>query len=174
MNYDMPFPNNTVLRINLAWINNLQEFQNILDKHKEYSFFVDLPIKRVKPPNNKYAIEDLVPILENYPNIKYFAISNVESFEDIESYLKIIPTNITIVPKIESPDGITNIKNILKDLPYNKKIIMLDHDDLFSNLTKRNEPASNFNDWVTKLVNYCNEDNILLLRTRGVIFSDTL
>jgi len=174
MNYDMPFPNDAILRINLAWINNLKEFENILEKYDKYSFFIDLPIKRIKPPNNKYAIKDIIPILKKYSNIKYFAISNVESFEDIEMYVNILPKHITIVPKIESPDGITNIENILKKLPDNKKIIMLDHDDLFSNLTKRNEPASNFNEWVNRLNDYCNKNHIKLLRTRGVIFSDVL
>lgn len=174
MNYDMPFPANTVLRINLAWINSLEEFVVILKKHSRHSFFVDLPIKRVKPPNNKYAIEDLIPILQEFKEIRYFAISNVESSKDLEKYVNILPEHVTIVPKIESPNGITNIQNILSILPYKEKIIMLDHDDLYSNLTKNDEPTSNFKDWIQKLVEYCDKNKITLLRTRGVIFSDTL
>lgn len=170
----MPFPPNTILRINLAWINNLEEFENILKKHQQHSFFVDLPIKRVKPPNNKYEIEDLIPILEKFNEIRYFAISNVESSKDLEKYLKLLPDHTTIVPKIESPEGITNIDDILKNLPYKEKIIMLDHDDLYSNLAKKNEPTSNFKEWIEKLVEFCEKNNVKLLRTRGVIFSDTL
>jgi len=49
---------------------------------------------------------------------------------------------------------------------------MLDHDDLFSTLTKLAEPPSNFKNYINELVEFCKENNITLLRTIGVIFSD--
>ena len=49
---------------------------------------------------------------------------------------------------------------------------MLDHDDLFSSLVRNNEPESKFKEYVRKLIEFCNENNIILLRTVGVIFSD--
>ena len=49
---------------------------------------------------------------------------------------------------------------------------MLDHDDLFSALTRLNESQSKFRDYIDELVTFCNENNITLLRTIGVIFSD--
>ena len=58
----MDIPEDTIFRINMAWCDNTEEFENILNKYKNHDFFVDLPIKRVKPPNNKYTIEDLIPI----------------------------------------------------------------------------------------------------------------
>ena len=35
-----------------------------------------------------------------HDHIKYFAISNVESSDDLKKYVEILPNHITIVPKI--------------------------------------------------------------------------
>ena len=170
--YSVSFPNNVIYRINLAWINNVQELESLLKKHDKQKIFLDLPINRIKPPNNKYSLDDIVPILNSYENIKYFAISNVNNANDLESYNELIPKNITIVPKIESPDGISNVSEIVQAIPGQEKILMLDHDDLFSALTKLAEPPSNFKNYINELVEFCKENNITLLRTIGVIFSD--
>ena len=131
-----------------------------------------MPVNRIKPPNNKYSLDDIIPILNSYENIRYFAISNVNNGNDLESYNDLIPKNITIIPKIESPDGITNVSEIVKAIPGQEKILMLDHDDLFSTLTKLGEQPSKFKDYINELVQFCKENNITLLRTIGVIFSD--
>ena len=49
---------------------------------------------------------------------------------------------------------------------------MLDHDDLFSAIIKNNEPADVFKKYIQQLVDYCNSNKIILLRTIGVMFSD--
>ena len=170
--YSISFPNDVIYRINLAWINNLQELERLLKKHDKQKIFLDLPINRIKPPNNKYSLDDIVSILNSYENIKYFAISNVNNANDLESYNDLIPKNVTIVPKIESPDGISNVSEIVQAIPGQEKILMLDHDDLFSALTKLAEPPSNFKNYINELVEFCKENNITLLRTVGVIFSD--
>ena len=170
--YSISFPNDVIYRINLAWINNLQELERLLKKHDKQKIFLDLPINRIKPPNNKYSLDDIVSILNSYENIKYFAISNVNNANDLESYNDLIPKNVTIVPKIESPDGISNVSEIVQAIPGQEKILMLDHDDLFSALTKLAEPPSNFKNYINELVQFCKENNITLLRTIGVIFSD--
>ena len=170
--YNISFPNDVIYRINLAWINNLQELERLLKKHDKQKIFLDLPINRIKPPNNKYSLDGIVSILNSYENIKYFAISNVNNANDLEPYNDLIPKNITIVPKIESPDGISNVSEIVQAIPGQEKILMLDHDDLFSALTKLSESQSKFRDCIDELVTFCNENNITLLRTIGVIFSD--
>jgi len=170
--YSISFPNDVIYRINLAWINNLQELERLLKKHDKQKIFLDLPINRIKPPNNKYSLDGIVSILNSYENIKYFAISNVNNANDLESYNDLIPKNVTIVPKIESPDGISNVSEIVQAIPGQEKILMLDHDDLFSALTKLAEPPSNFKNYINELVEFCKENNITLLRTIGVIFSD--
>ena len=124
-NYAIPFPDDVIYRINLAWVNSIQEFQDLLKKYKNKKIFLDLPIKRVKPPNNNYSLQDIIHILQSNNNIKYFAVSNVNSKQDLEPYLDTIPETITIVPKIESPDGISNVAEIVQAIPNQKKVLML-------------------------------------------------
>ena len=171
-NHNITFSSDVIYRINLSWINNLQELEALLKKHDKQKIFLDLPVSRIKPPNNKYSLDDIIPILNSYENIRYFAISNVNNANELESYNDLIPKNITIIPKIESPDGITNVSEIVKAIPSQEKILMLDHDDLFSTLTKLGEQPSKFKDYINELVQFCKENNITLLRTIGVIFSD--
>lgn len=169
-NYDLPLPEDAVFRINLAWVSSLDELKSLLKKHKKHSIFLDLPVRRIKPPNYNYSMNDLLPILHEYQNIKYFAISNVESAEDLSKYLEIIPKDVTVVPKIENALGISNIKEITDKL-HSQKVIMLDHDDLYSSLVKSNK-FSSFKECVNELIDFCNANNITLLRTKGVIFGD--
>ena len=172
INYGIEIPDDTILRINLAWCSSVKQLKNILEEHKNNSIFIDLPIKRIKPPNNKYTLNDLISVISSYSQIKYFAISNVESASDLEDYIQNIPPNIILVPKIESPIAIQNISEIVNAIPTDKKVLMLDHDDLFSRITKNNESIDNFQSYIQKLSDYCSSNKITLLRTIGVIFSD--
>jgi len=171
-NYDLKLPKDAILRINLAWCNTLNELKVILAKNKESEFFIDLPVGRVKPPNNKYSLDDLIPIIESNKQIRYFAVSNVESKNDLQPFLDKLPDHINIVPKIESPNAILNIKEICNALKTEKKIVMLDHDDLFSSIIHKNEDKNSFQEYIKKLIDFCEKENILLLRTVGVMFSD--
>jgi len=172
INYGIEIPDDTILRINLAWCSSVKQLRSILEEHKNNSIFIDLPIKRIKPPNNKYTLNDLISVISSYSQIKYFAISNVESASDLEDYIQNIPPNIILVPKIESPIAIQNISEIVNAIPTDKKVLMLDHDDLFSRITKNNESIDNFQSYIQKLSDYCSSNKITLLRTIGVIFSD--
>ena len=171
-NYGIQVPNDTILRINLAWCSSIKQLKDILDKHKNNSIFLDLPIRRIKPPNNKYTLDDLVPVISSYNQIKYFAISNVESSADLEEYIQKIPANIILVPKIESPMAIQNVSEIVNAIPSKEKILMLDHDDLFSTIIMNKESYDVFQNYIKKLVDFCEENKIILLRTIGVMFSD--
>jgi len=170
-NYDIPLPENSIFRINLAWINTLEELRSLLKKYANNEIFLDLPIGRTKPPNNKYSFEDLISILVSNKNIKYFAISNVNSSDDIKKFIDKIPKHVSLVPKIESPEGVLNIKEITDTLG-DEKIIMLDHDDLYSNLIKKNENPEKFKDYITILTEFCQKNNVMMLRTIGVVFSN--
>jgi hypothetical protein len=171
-NYDIELPEKCVYRINLAWCNSLNELESILEKHQKHNIFLDLPISRIKPPNNKYSLEEIIPLMKKYNNVKFFAVSNVESSDDLKSFIELIPKETTIIPKIESPDAVDNIKSITDSLPNSKRIVMLDHDDLFSSLIRKNENKDQFKKYIEKLVKFCEENEIGLLRTVGVIFSD--
>ena len=59
LNQNIEFPEATVYRINLAWINSIEELEILLTKHNTQSIFLDLPKDRIKPPNNRYTLEDL-------------------------------------------------------------------------------------------------------------------
>ena len=170
--YDLSLPKDAILRINLAWCNSLDYLKSVLDTHKEFVFFIDLPVSRIKPPNNKYSLEDLIPIIESHKQIRYFAVSNVESKNDLQPFLEKLPDYINIVPKIESPNAVLNIKEICDSLKTEKKIVMLDHDDLFSSIIHSNEDKNSFQECIKMLIDFCEENDISLLRTVGVMFSD--
>ena len=170
--YNLEFPDDVVLRINLAWCNNLEELKEKLYNEKNAKFFLDLPQGRIKPPNNKYSLEEMIPILESNKQIKYFAVSNVEGKNDLQPFLDKLPDHINIVPKIESPNSILNIKEICDALKTEEKVVMLDHDDLFSSIIRKNENKNNFQKYIRKLIDFCEKENISLLRTVGVMFSD--
>jgi len=171
INYGIPIPENSILRINLAWVNSIEDLKIILEKNKDSEIFLDLPVGRTKPPNNKYTFEDIVKIIEENKNIKYFAISNVNSVNNIDKLIGKIPNHVSLVPKIESPEGVKNIQEITNVLGE-RKIIMLDHDDLFSNLIKKNEKPEKFKEYISNLADFCQKNNVIMLRTIGVIFSD--
>ena len=171
-NYDIVLPNNAVFRINLAWCNTIKELEEKLSSNKKSEFFIDLPVGRIKPPNNKYTLDDMIPIIKAHSNVKFFAVSNVESKNDLIEFLEKLPDSVNIVPKIESPNAVQNIDEICNALKTEKKIIMLDHDDLFSSIIRNKENKDSFQDYIKKLVDYCQENNVALLRTVGVVFSD--
>ena len=173
LNYGMEFPSNTVLRINMAWVESIDSLKKMLDKF-EHEIFLDLPTGRKKPPNYRYDMADLSFVIEAYPMIKYFAISNVETTSQIEDAYSFLPKNITLVPKVESIKGIKRIKKISNALVGEKRIMMLDHDDLFSNIISNNQSVEYYIELIEFLVNFCNSEKIVLLRTRGVIFSDRI
>ena len=171
-NYDVDLPDDVIYRVNLAWINDLGNLKEIIKRHQNNKIFLDLPKNRTKPPNNKYSMDELKPILDSSPNIKYFAISNVDSAEDLSKFLGYVSDNIVVVPKIESLLGINNIEEISKLLGQ-EKIIMLDHDDLYSSMLQSNDDPNNFQSYIRTLIEFCNSNNITLLRTVGVMFADT-
>ena len=107
--YDLKIPKDTVLRINLAWCNSLEELEDKLAENKESEFFIDLPVGRIKPPNNAYSFVDIIPIINRNPHIKYLAVSNVENKNDLVPFQDKLPDHINLVPKIESPIAILNI-----------------------------------------------------------------
>ena len=171
-NYNLTLPKEGILRINLAWCNSLKELEIKLAKNKKSEFFIDLPVGRVKPPNNRYSLDDLIPIIESNKQIKYFAISNVENKNDLQPFLDKLPDHVNLVPKIESPNAVLNIKEICDALKTEKKIVMLNHDDLFSSIIHNNEDKNKFQEHIKLLIDFCNANSISLLRTVGVVFSD--
>jgi citrate lyase beta subunit len=148
------------------------ELEGKLAKNKKSEFFIDLPVGRIKPPNNSYSLDDMIHVIKANPRIRYFAVSNVENKNDLQPFLEKLPDYINIVPKIESPKAVLNIKEICGSLKTEKKIVMLDHNDLFSSIINNNGDKNSFQGYIKKLIDFCEENNISLLRTVGVMFSD--
>ena len=57
-NYGIPFPNETVYRINLAWVNSIEELEKLLQKHQDQQIFLDLP-KWKLPEYKKFSKQRL-------------------------------------------------------------------------------------------------------------------
>ena len=39
------------------------ELKSILSNNKKVEFFLDLPVGRIKPPNNRYSLDDIISII---------------------------------------------------------------------------------------------------------------
>ncbi len=177
---EVKLPDDVVIRVNLAWLAGYNMACMKLEQIK-YDIFLDNPIDRVKPPSNKYTMSDIVCLINKFPNIKYLAVSNVEHGVDLVPFqIAIYPSHVKIVPKIETIEGIKNIQNIV-DIIYcvnsiplivSMNYIMLDHDDLCSDLIRNGvDPSLMYIDYINPLIKFCKANNINLLRTQGVIFS---
>ena len=166
----MNIPDHYVIRVNLAWTFSLEDLIENLNSHKN-DFFIDIPSGRTKPPSNKYSLERLHPIFLEHPNVRYLAISNVEKSSQLENY-KIFGARPILVPKIESIAGVENIDEIMSGI-QTEKIIMIDHDDLHTSLINNDvSPSKLYSDYIDPLLEYCNENGVIALRTRGIVFSD--
>jgi len=164
-------PKETVIRVNLAWLAGYSMACMKLEQIK-YDIFLDNPVDRVKPPSNKYTMVDIMCLINKFPNIKYLAVSNVEHGTDLISSQITIPSHVNIVPKIETIKGINNISAIASFMCNQKNYIMLDHDDLCSDLIRNGvDPSLMYTDYINPLIDFCTSNNINLLRTQGVVFS---
>tara|TARA_R100000808_G_scaffold5713_1_gene17237 strand:+ start:63813 stop:64349 length:537 start_codon:yes stop_codon:yes gene_type:complete len=166
----MSIPDHYVIRVNLAWTFSLDDLVENLNSHTN-DFFIDIPSGRSKPPSNKYSLEKLYPIFREHENVKYVAISNVETSSQLDNW-SIFGKRPVLVPKIESIAGVLNIDEIMSSIDT-EKIIMIDHDDLHTSLLKNDVPPSKlYSDYIDPLLEYCAENNVIALRTRGIVFSD--
>ena len=79
---------------------------------------------------------------------------------------------LLLFQKIESRLGIKNIAEITKILGE-KKIVMLDHDDLYSEILRNHGNQEEFVTYLENLTDFCGKYNVVLLRTIGVLFADS-
>jgi hypothetical protein len=172
------FPPYFIIRINLAWEHDLQELLNHISTLSN-PIFLDIPIGRKKPPNNQWNIDNIITACKEEPLIQYLAISNVECQKDYnEIQQKLTNDHLTnrvcIVPKIESIKAVENIDNIIIALDTEpQRTIMIDHDDLFTDLMKNNvEPSKLYNEYILPVVRKCKKYDTRVLRTAGVVFCD--
>jgi hypothetical protein len=168
---EIPLPEETVIRINMAWVPSLDHLRGQLDIIS-HPVWLDNPVGRQKPPANKYELSDLVEIMKDYPQVKYFAVSNVEGPGDLVEANRAVPDGVSIVPKIETIRGVELFSVMLNALGGDR-VVMLDHDDLFADIVRNGgDPSDLYEKYVASLLNLCRGNNATLLRTQGVVFSD--
>jgi hypothetical protein len=162
----IPIPRDAVLRVNVAWVKNNEDLTNLLNGIR-HDVFLDFPEGRKKPPTPVLKFLDLLEAMRRFNVIKYFALSNVQHPETIDKMLKLIPSTIEIVPKIESLIGVKNLGKIVARLPYPKRYIMLDKEDLYTDLKSNN---SKLEKCVRGVRQQCKRRHVEVLELAGVIF----
>ena len=140
-----------IVRVNLAWV-NFQQARQILKKRK--NVFLDYPSGRTKPPKPTITFKQAIDLANEF-NVKYFAVSNLESVEKIKELKAKVKSEI--VPKIETTEGVKNIAKIAKEV----KTIMLDKDDLWVDCKGKN---------FSRMVKKVRSCKIKVFELAGVIF----
>jgi len=150
----MPIPEEAVIRINLAWIDNLSDANRILDESKN-DVYLDFPSGRTKPPQPKIGLNAAMALTQ-HKSVKYFAVSNCENTKDMQEIMKEI--DVEFIPKIETKLG---IKNMQKMVDIGIKTFMLDKEDLYVDVNCDSKRYS-------ELVEEARKFNIIELQ--GVVF----
>lgn len=163
----IPFPDSAVFRVNAAWVKSKQELFGLLEKIKN-GIFLDFPKGRLKPPIPALGLNDLLAAMYKFNNIKYFGVSNVVNPAQIAEMRTKIPPRVLLIPKIESKAGIDNLEEILKALRKDENHIMLDKEDLYTDLKNHQEL---FEQYVQLARDKSKRNNINVLELQGVIFA---
>lgn len=147
-------PSDTVVRINLAWVTQVStEIEKI--KNRGMSVLLDYPNDRKKPPACQLAMEDVFDFPVEYLAVSNFDVGHNGLFEDVSAQ---------IVPKIETRLGVENLSSIVGAMPYEHKLIMLDHDDLYLDC------GDDYKDVVLNLQEQIALCEVDVLVTQGVLF----
>lgn len=157
----MPILDETIIRINLAWIKSRLKAQMIIEDCK-YEIYLDFPSGRTKPPVPVITLQEALELAQ-HPKVKYFAYSNAESIKFYEEIERSLPNKI-IVPKIETAVGVRLIPDLIK---AGATHVMADLEDLFSSVHGNVETYQNL---VDELMSY--KDQIKILRLQGVVFNE--
>jgi len=161
------FPRDAVFRVNAAWIKSKIELFNLLENING-DVFLDFPQGRTKPPKPVLTFEDLVETVYKFENVKYFAITNCRSYTQIDLVRNFLEDRICLVPKIESAEGIDKFEYIIKALNEHEKLIMLDKEDLYTDLDGDDKK---FAEYVELIKEKAAKAGFKVLELQGVIFS---
>lgn len=169
LKYDVELSRDVVLRVNLAWHEDISNVYPLLEKYSGYNVFLDVPTGRRKPPNFDHNVNDVKALVAYFVNIEYVAVSNVENSSRV-GYYQTMFDSVKIVPKIESFIGVRNARDIIEELNYDDKVVMLDHQDLYSDLLRMHK-EDDYLELVAGLQITCRKLDTCLLRTVGVVFA---
>lgn len=158
------FHPDTVVRINIAWVKDTEELRKFIDI--PYDVMIDFPEGRTKPPLLKLKYSTVLDIVKTFDNVKYIAISNMESGNTAELYKRSMG-NISFVPKIETVRGADNIIQILED--SSPEYVMIDTEDLFLDV------GGNVTEYQLKynfITSQCGFKGVKVLKIQGVVFGE--
>lgn len=160
-----PINKNTIKRVNIAWIKSKEELIDIV-LSSEHKIFYDYPYKRTKLPMPIFDVVEAINIANKLKSKLWcFAISNAEDSIFLTTIRTLLDKEIKIIPKIESPLGIENLKEIMNACETDT--LMLDQEDLSgkvdNNITKLNQQLNTL-----KQKAKANKYKILTLQ--GVVF----
>jgi pyruvate kinase len=161
---DLVFPEHAVIRLNLAWVKSKEHAIETL-KGIKHEVYLDYPQGRTKPPLPIVSFEDAIEIAKMFPNVKYFAVSNVEDEAAIGKIRVALPPHIHLVPKIETQRGIKNLTTIMQGARTN--YFMLDKEDLYMDV---NRDRDLFLSLIEEARAKSKEINVVLLELQGVVF----
>ena len=154
-----------VIRINMAHVKDQYELEKYLKV--PHDIFLDYPKGRTKPPIPTLHIPDALNAMQQYKNIKYFAVSNIQTNSETQMIIDTIPKHVSFVPKIETWKGVVNLDTILKNNPI--KYIMLDAEDLYTNVLNDQELFLYLKNRAREV---CKNNNVNILELNGVIFKN--
>jgi hypothetical protein len=157
----------TVVRVNVAWVKTLKLLRKTLSNLAAYDVFLDYPEGRTKPPKPTISLKKAVSLIKDYDNIKYFAISNAEDIGRIKALRQMVPSNVTIVPKIESPFGVMRMIPIMG--AAKTKVAMLDKEDIY---TAVGGDQYRYQKLVTVARNRAKKAKKTLIELEGVVFRE--
>jgi pyruvate kinase len=130
------FPDDIVVRVNLAWMKDLATAKKTL-KSIKHEVYLDYPQGRSKPPRPTLTLEQALALAKANKNVKYFAVSNVEEPDEVKKLRAKIPAHIEFVPKIETVRGVKNLVGIIK--AGRIKHAMLDKEDLYVDVDRNQD-----------------------------------
>ena len=157
-------PDHAVVRVNVAWISTKEKLMETL-KDIKHDVYLDYPQGRTKPPKPTIALEETIAIIPQFPQIKYFAVSNVEEPDAIYAIKMRLPSHVGIVPKIETKRGIENLEAIVAKIQ--NQHIMFDKEDLYLDI---NRDAELFEQLVKLTRQKSKTLGITVLELHGVVF----
>lgn len=158
------FPDHAVVRVNIAWLNSLDELVGVLS-NVTHDVYLDYPQGRTKPPRPKLGMDEALAVALRFANVKYFAVSNVDDPEAIHAIRRRLPARIELVPKIETKKGVENIEAIVQKI--GTAYVMLDKEDLYIDIDR---DGAVFERLVEEAREKCRQCGVKLLELQGVVF----
>ena len=158
---------NAIVRVNLAWENTPKAVLDVLNS-TDKPIFLDFPYKRSKFPLPVFDLNEAINIANsNKGKVKYFAVSNCESYDFVMEIREKLDEVIILVPKIETATGVLNFIGVC--IAAKTKLVMLDREDLQRSLDDNQDMVKEL---VGILYDKAEKYGITILGLQGVVFSD--